>query len=406
MSDRYAELKERVYRRLEAEPHMGDDELRSVIDGMVFSAETDGYVPTEERIRMAERLFHAFRGLDVLQPLVDDPSITEVMINGTRDVFIEKGSGMERADVEIESEEKLSDLIQIMVGKVNRAVNEANPIVDARLPNGSRVHVVLPPVALRGPTVTIRKFPASPYSLDELIERGLMGNDAGELLRQLVKARYNLFIAGGTGSGKTTLLNALAQYIDPGERVITIEDSAELNIRGIANLVGLETRNANAEGKGRIDMRDLIRASLRMRPDRIVVGEVRGAEAYDMLQAMNTGHEGSLSTGHANSVRDMLYRLETMVLLGIQIPLEAIRRQICSALDVIIHLSKHRDGVRRVGEISELDELENGEIRLNPLFLLERSASGKMKLEPTGNPLKRGGKLEKAGITRERAAMA
>jgi pilus assembly protein CpaF len=261
------------------------------------------------------------------------------------------------------------------------------------------VHVVLPPVALSGPTVTIRKFPASPYTLEQLIERGLMGEDAGELLRRLVRARYNVFIAGGTGSGKTTLLNALARHIDPGERVVTIEDSAELKIRGIANLVSLETRNANAEGKGKIDMRDLIRASLRMRPDRIIVGEVRGAEAYDMLQAMNTGHEGSLSTGHANSVKDMLYRLETMVLLGIQIPLEAIRRQICSAIDVIIHLSKHRDGVRRVGEISELDDIAAGEIRLNPLFLLERTPGGGMRLVPTGNPMKRVHKLAKAGLT-------
>jgi pilus assembly protein CpaF len=398
MNDRYAALKERVFLRLEEHPHMSDAELRSLIDGMVFSTGTGEYVPTEERIRIAERLFNAFRGLDVLQPLVDDPAITEVMINGTKDIFIEKGNGIERAEVTIESEEKLFDLIQIMVGKVNRAVNEANPIVDARLPDGSRVHVVLPPVALSGPTVTIRKFPASPYTLEQLIELGLMGEDAGELLRRLVRARYNVFIAGGTGSGKTTLLNALARHIDPGERVVTIEDSAELKIRGIANLVSLETRNANAEGKGKIDMRDLIRASLRMRPDRIIVGEVRGAEAYDMLQAMNTGHEGSLSTGHANSVKDMLYRLETMVLLGIQIPLEAIRRQICSAIDVIIHLSKHRDGVRRVGEISELDDIVDGEIRLNPLFLLERTPGGGMRLVPTGNPMKRVHKLAKAGL--------
>lgn len=396
--DRFHELKERVFHRLEADPHMDDAGLRAVIDDMVFTVRPDGYVSTEERIRLADRLFHAFRGLDVLQPLVDDPAVTEVMINGPRDIFVEKGNGIERADVEIESEEKLFDLIQLMVGKVNRAVNEANPIVDARLPDGSRVHVVLPPVALGGPTVTIRKFPANPYTLDQLIRLGLMGEDAGDLLRRLVRARYNLFIAGGTGSGKTTLLNALAQHIDPAERIITIEDSAELKIRGIANLVGLETRNANAEGKGKIDMRDLIRASLRMRPDRIIVGEVRGPEAYDMLQAMNTGHEGSLSTGHGNSVKDMLYRLETMVLLAVQIPLEAVRRQICSALDVIIHLSKHRDGVRRVGEISELVDLENGEIRLNPLFLLERTPSGKMRLEPTGNPMKRGGKLAKAGL--------
>jgi pilus assembly protein CpaF len=396
--DRFAALKELVYRRLEADPRMGDDELKAVIDGFVFGDGPDGYVPAEERIRLAERLFHAFRGLDVLQPLVDDPSVTEVMINGAKDIFIERGHGIERADVEIESEDKLLDLIQIMVGKVNRAVNEANPIVDARLPDGSRVHVVLPPVALGGPTVTIRKFPANPYTLDELIRLGLMGEDAGDLLRRLVKARYNLFIAGGTGSGKTTLLNALAQHIDPWERVITIEDSAELKIRGIANLVGLETRNANAEGKGKIDMRDLIRASLRMRPDRIIVGEVRGPEAYDMLQAMNTGHEGSLSTGHGNSVKDMLYRLETMVLLAVHIPLEAIRRQICSALDVIIHLSRHRDGVRRVGEISELVDLENGDIRLNPLFVLDRTPGGRMRLVPTGNPMRRAGKLAKAGL--------
>ena len=401
MTDTYTRLRETVFRQLESGPYLSDGELKQVIDKSIFALSSEQYWSTGERIKLADRLFHSFRGLDVLQPLIDDPSITEVMINGSRNVFIEQYGNMTRTDLTIESEDKLSDLIQTMVGKVNRAVNEAHPIVDARLPDGSRVHVVLPPISLSGPTVTIRKFPSNPFTMEELAGLGMFSEEAKHYLQQLVRAKYNIFIAGGTGSGKTTLLNAMAQYIGGSERVITIEDSAELKIRGIANLVGLETRNANSEGKGRIEIRDLIRASLRMRPDRIVVGEVRGSEAFDMLQAMNTGHEGSLSTGHANSVRDMLYRLETMVLGGIQLPIEAIRRQICSAIDIVIHIAKHRDGIRRVGEINELVEMKDGEIVMNPLFVLElgNHADIKPQLRPTNNLLHRSDKLAKAGIT-------
>lgn len=399
MHEHYDQLRNMVFQELESGPYLSDEELQRLIDRHLFALQDDRYVSTEERMALAQRLFHSFRGFDALQPLIDDPSITEIMINGSRNVFIEQAGSIKLTDLSIESEERLSDLIQMMVGKVNRAVNEANPIVDARLPDGSRVHVVLPPIALGGPTVTIRKFPAAPYTMEELIELKLMTKEAAEVLRKLVQARYNLFIAGGTGSGKTTLLNALAQFIGVEERVITIEDSAELKIKGIPNLVGLETRNANSEGKGRIEMHDLIRASLRMRPDRIIVGEVRGKEAFDMLQAMNTGHDGSLSTGHANSVRDMLSRLETMVLSGIQLPLEAIRRQICSAVDIVIHISKHRDGVRRVGEISELVDIVDSEIRLNPLFVLEKQTpDSQYRLLRTGNAMIRREKLEKAGV--------
>jgi pilus assembly protein CpaF len=388
MNDTYSSIREAIYRQLEDSPYMSDEELKRNIDERVFEFTGSVYRSTEDRLQLASRLFHSFRGLDVLQPLIDDPEITEIMINGSRHVFIEQGGEIRRSELTIESDEKLADLIQMMVGKVNRAVNESHPIVDARLSNGSRVHVVLPPIALSGPTVTIRKFPAHPYSLVELSQYGLMPDEVCQLLQKLVQAKYNVFIAGGTGSGKTTLLNAMAQYIGPAERVITIEDSAELKIKGIANLVGLETRNSNSEGKGQISMRDLIRASLRMRPDRIVVGEVRGAEAYDMLQAMNTGHDGSLSTGHANSVRDMLYRLETMVLGGMALPIEAIRRQVCSALDIVIHLSKFRDHVRRIDEICEITELEHGEIGLNPLYTVDKGMQAELiktdKLDKAG----------------------
>ena len=278
----------------------------------------------------------------------------------------------------------------MMVGKVNRAVNEAQPIVDARLQDGSRVNVVLPPIALNGPTVTIRKFPDQPFTLQELTEKGTLNPEACQFLKRLVRAKYNIFISGGTGSGKTTLLNALAHCIPSDERVITIEDSAELKIRGVQNLVSMETRNSNIEGKGKISISDLIRTSLRMRPNRIIVGEVRGAEAYDMLQAMNTGHEGSLSTGHANSVVDMLDRIETMVLSGMLIPLEAIRRQICSAIDIMVHLSRLRDGSRTITEISELIKIEHGEIKLNSLFKYEQNQDDEVltgSLKNCGNAL-------------------
>lgn len=302
-----------------------------------------------------------------------------------------------------ESQARLEDIIQLIVGKVNRVVNEFSPIVDARLLDGSRVNVVLPPIALKGPTMTIRKFPESPMTIDILIGKGSLPRSAADFLRCLVEAKYNIFIGGGTGSGKTTFLNALSNFIPEDERIITIEDSAELQIKNVKNLVAMETRNANAEGKGEISIRQLIKSSLRMRPNRIIVGEVRGAEALDMLQAMNTGHDGSLSTGHANSTEDMLSRLETMVLSGAHLPVEVIRKQICSAIDIMVHLTRIRDKSRRVTEISEIIGMENGEIKLNRLYeFVEEgeTADGKVigELKHTGNTLHDTMKLRMAGI--------
>lgn len=380
-SDEIAAVRERVRARLAWDASVTDEELRALIEGELFSLPPMRRLTAEERGAAVNRLFHSFRGLDALQPLLDDPAVTEIMIVGHKRIFIEKHGLLQLTPHCFESRERLEDLIQSIVGQVNRIVNEASPIVDARLPDGSRVHVVLPPIALQGPTVTIRRFPSRPLGMDELTRLGTLNEEAAEWLRRLVKAKYNLFISGGTGSGKTTFLNALAQFIPSDERIITIEDAAELQIRGIPNLVSLETRNANTEGKGRIGMRELIRASLRMRPNRIIVGEVRGEEALDMLQAMNTGHEGSLSTGHGNTARDMLARLETMVLSGADLPVPVVRRQIASALDIIVHLGRQRDGSRRVVEISELAGLRDGEIVLNPLYVRDdgRRAGGELR---------------------------
>ncbi|MFC3799660.1 CpaF family protein [Cohnella sp. GCM10012308] len=368
--DEIAAVRERVRSRLAWDGAVSDAELRALIEGELFAEPRMNRLTSTEREAAVSRLFHSFRGLDALQPLLADPGVTEIMIVGHERIFFEKDGRLQRAPLGFESRERLEDLIQSIVGQVNRIVNEASPIVDARLPDGSRVHVVLPPVALQGPTVTIRRFPARPLGMDELVKLGAICAEAAALLRRLVQAKYNIFISGGTGSGKTTFLNALARWIPQDERIITIEDAAELQIPGIANLVSMETRNANTEGKGRIGMRELIRASLRMRPDRIIVGEVRGEEALDMLQAMNTGHEGSLSTGHANTARDMLSRLETMVLGGSELPVAVVRRQLASALDIVVHLSRLRDGSRRVVEISEIAGLRDGEVELNPLYLL------------------------------------
>ncbi len=362
------QVREMVAGRLDLTRNVDDNEIRETIASIVAEESKRRYLSLKEKREIMEGVFNSMRGLDVLQPLVDDPSITEIMINGPHCVFVEQEGRLYRKDVSFETNEKLENVILNIVSKVNRTVNEANPIVDARLLDGSRVNVVLPPIALDGPTVTIRKFPEDPMTIQKLIAYGSITEEVAELLERMVKAKYNIFISGGTGSGKTTFLNALSNFIPKDERLITIEDSAELQIKGIANLVRLETRNANTEGKGEITIRDLIRSSLRMRPERIVVGEVRGAEALDMLQAMNTGHDGSLSTGHSNSTKDMLSRLETMVLSGNQIPIEAIRQQIASAIDIIIQLSRLRDKSRRTVEISEVAGYENGSIRMNPLY--------------------------------------
>lgn len=363
-----AEIRKIVSERLDLSHDFDDEDIRDIINEIVMERSAEKYLSLNDKKLITDGVFNSMRGLDVLQPLVDDPSVTEIMINGPDDVFIEQKGRLFRKNISFGSTEKLENVIQNIVSKVNRTVNESSPIVDARLEDGSRVNVVLPPIALNGPTVTIRKFPEDPMTVEQLIRYKSITPEVAELLKRMVKAKYNIFISGGTGSGKTTFLNALSNFIPHDERVITIEDSAELQIRGIDNLVRLETRNANMEGKGEITIRDLIKSSLRMRPERIVVGEVRGPEALDMLQAMNTGHDGSLSTGHSNSTHDMLSRLETMVLTGASIPLEAIRQQIASAVDIIIQLSRLRDKSRRTVEICEVLGYEDGEIKLNTLY--------------------------------------
>ncbi|XEC93848.1 CpaF family protein [Paenibacillus tarimensis] len=396
------ELRDRIRERIDLSGSVTDEALMNAVERTVFERCRLNPMTSGEKVRLVRRLFHSFRGLDVLQPLMEDPSVTEIMINAHDEVFIEQAGRMSRYPVAFESKERLEDIIQGIVAGVNRVVNESSPIVDARLKDGSRVHVVLPPIALKGPTLTIRKFPEQPLYMEDLIRLGSLTPEAADFLKQLVLAKYNLFISGGTGSGKTTFLNALSQYIPPDERIVTIEDSAELQIRSVQNLVSLETRNANTEGKGEIAMKELIRASLRMRPSRIIVGEVRGGEALDMLQAMNTGHDGSLSTGHANGAKDMLGRLETMVLSAADLPVGVIRQQIASALDVMIHLSRLRDRTRRVTEISEVIGMKNGEVALNLLFRFEEEGEFEGRivggLRRVGSRLQNTRKLEMAGI--------
>ena len=374
MQEYIRQIREMVSNQLDLTRNVEDDEIREVIAALVLEESKKQYLSLTEKRQVMEGVFNSMRGLDVLQPLVDDPSVTEIMINGPHHIFVEQAGRLYRKNVSFGTNEILN-----IVSKVNRTVNEANPIVDARLMDGSRVNVVLPPIALDGPTVTIRKFPEDPMTVEKLIGYGSITPEVAELLERMVKAKYNIFISGGTGSGKTTFLNAISNFIPKDERVITIEDSAELQIKGVQNLVRLETRNANMEGKGEVTIRDLIRSSLRMRPERIVVGEVRGAEALDMLQAMNTGHDGSLSTGHANSTKDMLSRLETMVVSGNNIPIEAIRQQIASAIDIIIQLARLRDKSRRTIEITEMVGYENGVFQMNPLYRFVERGEDKNK---------------------------
>ena len=406
MTEYIQQIRAIVADRLDLTRDLSDDEIHDVINEVIAEKSKEKYLSLLEKKQIMDGVFNSMRGLDVLQPLVDDPSVTEIMINGPDDIFIEQNGRLFKKNVSFGSNAKLENVIQNIVAKVNRTVNESSPIVDARLKDGSRVNVVLPPIALNGPTVTIRKFPENPMTVEQLIKYKSITPEVAELLERFVKAKYNIFISGGTGSGKTTFLNALSNFIPHDERVITIEDSAELQIRGVDNLVRLETRNANMEGKGEITIRDLIKSSLRMRPERIVVGEVRGAEALDMLQAMNTGHDGSLSTGHANSTKDMLSRLETMVLTGAQIPLEAIRQQIASAVDIIIQLSRLRDKSRRTMEITEVIGYENGEIILNPLYKFVETGEDENhkiigSLQRTENKMVHTGKFASAGLSTE-----
>lgn len=362
------ELKEEIMKAVDLSRELSDEELLDMIDHTLQLRGKERYLGIKERLRLRREIFNSIRRLDILQELVEDAEITEIMINGASRIFIEKAGRIEEWDRQFESERKLFDIIQQIVSGANRVINETNPIVDARLYDGSRVNIVLPPVSLTGPVVTIRKFPKKPMTMEKLISYGSISGEAAEFLKELVEAGYNIFISGGTGAGKTTFLNALSGYIPSNERVITIEDSAELQLVSIPNLVRLEVRNANVEGKNAVTIRDLIKSSLRMRPDRIIVGEVRDDAAIDMLQGLNTGHSG-LSTGHANSAGDMLSRLETMVLLGADIPVPAVRRQIASAIDLIVHLGRLRDRSRRVLEITEVLDCVDGEIELNPLFV-------------------------------------
>lgn len=386
---------------------INDDELEEKIEEIVLSRIGDMYCSIEQRVSIVQQVYSSIRGFGLLDSIISDDTITEVMINGPDNVFIEQNGRLFKMDKHFESQRKLEDVIQRIVGLAGREVNQANPICDTRLPDGSRVNVVLPPIALCGPTLTIRKFSKTPMTIEKLIQYGSITQEIADKLEILVRAKYNIFISGGTGSGKTTFLNALSNYIPKDERVITIEDSAELQIEGVDNLVSLETRNANTSGSGAITIRDLIKSSLRMRPERIVVGEVRGGEALDMLQAMNTGHDGSLSTGHANSTRDMLSRLETMVLQGADgLPLEAIRQQIASALDIIIHLSRLRDHSRKTMEITEVVGYENGKIILNPLYVFEEDEKSTLdkvsgSLKRTNNKLKNDFKLKLMGYKGE-----
>lgn len=365
--------KKELRNKIDYSREVSDEEIYEMIDELVIREGKKSALSVLEREQLGKELFYAIRKLDILQELVDDPDITEIMINGTDNIFIERQGRLQIWNKSFHEKEKLEDVIQQIVAKCNRTVNEANPIVDARLENGSRVNIVLAPVALNGPIVTIRRFSDDPITMSKLLQFGSITEEAVAFLKNLVFAGYNIFISGGTGSGKTTFLNALSEFIPKEERIITIEDSAELQIRGVPNLVRMETRNANVEGCQEITIRDLIKSSLRMRPDRIVVGEVRGAEALDMLQCLNTGHDGSLSTGHANSAKDMLSRLETMVLMGMDLPLSAIRRQMASGIDIIVHLGRLRDKTRKVLEIVEVTGFENQEIVIQPLYLFQET---------------------------------
>ena len=371
--------------RLDLSEDLTDEQVLSAIEQVILSYGREHYLPLEEKCRLKEDIFHGIRGFDILEDLLADDGVTEIMINGCDKIFYETGGKLYLWERRFSSEERLRDVIQKMAAEANRVVNEASPIADTRLTDGSRVNIVLPPASLDGPAVTIRKFSKAPYTMERLVELGALSEKAGKYLDDAVKKRRNIFISGGTGSGKTTFLNALSAYIPNTERVITIEDAAELQIRTIPNLVRLEVRKANTEGCSAVSVRDLIKTALRMRPDRIIVGEVRGPEALDMLQAMNTGHEGSLSTGHANSAEDMLSRLETMVLQGSDMPLYAIRKQIASAIDIFVQLSRRSDGSRGVVRICENDGMENGEIVLRAVFEEQEEEDRKRTLRYLGD---------------------
>lgn len=394
-------VRKQVLSDIDVSRDLEDEEIWDIISRAASEEVKQKSISLRDRIELEKRVFDSLKRLDVLQELIDDTEVTEIMVNGPDCIFYEKNGCIQQYDGRFSSEEKMQDIIQQIVGRHNRVVNQSSPIVDTRLVDGSRVNIVLFPISLGGSAISIRKFPKEPYNMEKLIAIGSVSKEVSEMLKLLVKAKYSIFISGGTGSGKTTFLNALSQYIPEDERIITIEDSAELQLLGAKNIVRMETRNANVEGVIPITIRDLIRTALRMRPDRIIVGECRGAETLDMLSAMNTGHDGSLSTGHANSCRDMLSRMETMVLMGQELPLSAIRSQIASGINIIIQLGRLRDKSRRVLEIAELDGIVDGEIVLNTLYQFEEISekNGRVigELVQKGK-LKSRTKLEAAGM--------
>ncbi len=386
-------IRDLLMEKLDMSREMTDREILDEIDQLILNRMRDSYISLNEKLQLRQELFYSVRKLDVLQELIEDETVTEIMVNGPDAIFVERGGRLGKWDKSFTSREKLEDVIQQIAGRCNRVINESMPIVDARLENGARVNAVISPVALNGPILTIRRFPDTPITMDRLIALGSLTCECARFLKALVRARYSIVIGGGTGSGKTTFLGALSDYIPEDERIITIEDNAELKIQGVENLVRLEAKMANMEGTVSVSIRDLIKTVLRMRPDRIVVGEVRGGEAVDMLQALNTGHEGSLSTAHANSARDMLSRLETMTLMGVDLPLEAIRRQIASGVDILIHLGRMRDKTRKVLEITEVCGYEKNEIITRTLFRREED----LELVQVSELLNRE-KLARAGV--------
>lgn len=394
-------IRKRVLDNIDVTRDVDDNEIWDLISRVTSEEVLSEKITLRDRIELEKRIFDSLKRLDVLQDLIDDSAVTEIMVNGPNNIFYEKNGAIEKYDGCFSSEEKMQDIIQQIVGRHNRVVNQSSPIVDTRLADGSRVNVVLFPISLGGSAISIRKFPKDPFDMEKLISIGSLSEEVAKILEILVKSRYSIFISGGTGSGKTTFLNALSQYIPDTERIITIEDAAELQLLGAKNIVRLETRNSNVDGVIPITIRDLIKTALRMRPDRVIVGECRGAEALDMLSAMNTGHDGSLSTGHANSCRDMLYRIETMVLMGQDLPLAAIRSQIASGINIIVQLGRLRDKSRRVLEIAEIDGILNGEIKLNTLYKFEETGEKNGKV--VGELVRKGSlksrtKLEAAGM--------
>lgn len=402
LSEKRNAVRERVLEEIPAGTEVTDHELLVRIEHTMAEICSEEYIRLEEKRKLCHVVFNSIRKMDVLQDILEDEEITEIMVNGPKHIFVEKEGCLKETELTFEHQSRLEDIVQQIASQGNRIVNESNPILDVRLEDGSRVNIVVPPIAIEGPVITIRKFPKEAMTMEKLLEIGAITEEAVDFLRKLVEAKYNIFISGGTGAGKTTFLNILSNFIPQSERVITIEDSAELQIQNIDNLVRLEARNANVEGKNAVTIRDLVKSALRMRPDRIIVGEIRDSAAIDLLTAMNTGHDGSLSTGHANSPQDMLNRLETLVLMGLEIPLAAIRQQIASGIDLIVHLGRLRDKSRKVMEISEIGEVKEGQITLRPLFRFqeqgERGGRVMGRLESTGERLMAVEKCQRAGV--------